>query len=136
MVSEKFNKIAEARLQAIRDTLLIKGKEYIRGDDVFHNFVQAGRIDNSHPLRALHGMFLKHYVSFQDMISDVEQKKNISLSQIDEKLGDMQVYLILAEGILKEAYSRQLQSGNSNTEQREAPSNRDDFSQPNTSINP
>lgn len=113
MVSNEFVKIVEERLEQIRAKLASKGQEYVRGDNVFHNFVQAGIIDGVEPLRALHGMFLKHYVSFRDIITDVEAGKSISKFQVDEKLGDMINYLILAEGLLIEYINES--TGNSNT---------------------
>lgn len=144
MVKDRFIEIVKDRLKSIELTLASKGQEYVRGRDIFHNFKEAARIDNTSPLQALHGMWLKHYVSFRDMIKDADANQAINPAQVDEKLGDMINYFILAEGLLLEIIENQANwskkidiiDGNSNTEQREAASNRDDISQSDTSINP
>lgn len=102
MTESEFDKIVEERISKIRYLLLVKGKEYRRNNDVFHNFNSAARVENITPQRALHGFMLKHFVSYQDMLTDLDKGKNIDGAIIDEKLGDLIVYFILQEALLKE----------------------------------
>ena len=102
MTEEQFNKIVEDRIAKIRELLVVKGKEYRRNNDVFHNFNSAARVENITPQRALHGFFLKHFVSYQDLLNDLDKGKCPSAELIDEKLGDIIVYMILQEALLKE----------------------------------
>lgn len=96
---EQFNTVLEKRLDSIEEVLGKKAKEYAQGDDRYHNFVVAGRINAETRERALWGMATKHLVSIKDIIDTPEGFTRV---QIDEKIGDMINYLILLEGMLKE----------------------------------
>lgn len=102
MTESEFDKIVEARLQKIKSTLVIKGKEYRRNNDPLHNFNVASRLGNTTREKALWGFALKHYVSFMDILDDVESGKVASDELVDEKIGDLINYLILCEASLKE----------------------------------
>ena len=54
------------------------------------------------PLQALDGMMLKHYVSYQDIVEGIT---NPTINVIDQKIGDLICYLILAEALLIEKKS-------------------------------
>lgn len=100
MYSKRFNKVVEDRIRKIKDTLASKGKEYST-DDKLHNFKKAGRILNCSKEEALRGMLMKHIVSVDDLINNLEFKTP-SIAVIDEKLGDIINYYILLEACLVE----------------------------------
>lgn len=102
MKREKFNILVEKRLEKIQQTLVEKGKEYQRNEDVLHNFNVAAKLGNTTREKALWGFALKHYVSFMDMMNDVENGTIVKEDRIDEKIGDLINYLILAEASFKE----------------------------------
>lgn len=97
MTEEQFEQIVDRRLNKIRETLLIKGKEYRRNNDPLHNFNEASKEDNITPTRALHGFMLKHWISYKDILDDIDKGEFPSYELIDEKLGDIIVYMILQE---------------------------------------
>lgn len=101
MTITDFNQILQSRFKKSTDTLVIKGQEYQRNEDVFHNFNVGARITNSTREKVLWGFALKHYISFLDMLDDVEKGKLPSIEKIDEKIGDLINYLILCEASLK-----------------------------------
>jgi len=102
MKKETFDTIVQERIEKIQQTLVDKGKEYQRNADVLHNFNVAARLGNTTREKALWGFALKHYVSFMDMLNDVEEGTLVKEDRINEKIGDLINYLILAEASLKE----------------------------------
>lgn len=99
MTDSDFDVLLVSRLQKIAKTLASKGKEY--GDeDRLHNFKDAAIIIGESVAEAWRGMFVKHYVSVNDMI---EGRLPVTRHYIDEKIGDAINYLILLEAILTES---------------------------------
>lgn len=96
----KIDKSISKRLKMTEKLLLKKREEYASGDKHrFHNFMSAARVNSIHPARALHGMMMKHFVSYLDMLSEIEQNKEIDRRKIKEKFGDLITYFILQEQI-------------------------------------
>jgi len=95
-----FDKIVNDRLNKTRELLLVKGKEYVRGDDRFHNFVRAAEMNRTTPTRALHGMLTKHLVSILDITDSFDIKNYPSKELISEKIGDIITYLCLQEALM------------------------------------
>ena len=100
---ENFDAVVENRIKSIKSVLTSKSKEYASDKDRLHNFKVAARIKNESNEKALWGMAVKHLVSVIDMIDEVEENKfNRSIEYVEEKIGDLQNYLILLEALLKE----------------------------------
>lgn len=95
MNSVDFDKEVESVLQQVRDILVIKGKEYRRNDNPFHNFDVGARIKNISREKVLDGMLLKHEISISDMTNDLDEYKLPSRETLNEKFIDNIVYLIL-----------------------------------------
>lgn len=102
MNTQDFDKVVSERVTAITATLASKGKEYSSDADRLHNFKEAARLENIHPITALRGMMLKHIVSVNDMCRDYVEGKIHSEAMINEKFGDYVNYLILLEALMKE----------------------------------
>ena len=102
MSTEDFNKLVEERCNKIVATLAAKQKEYSTADDKLHNFNRGASIAGQSRERVLHGFMLKHYISFMDIIDNVDKGIIPSDEVIDEKIGDIINYMILAEACLKE----------------------------------
>ena len=102
MTEEQFDELVKQRLEKIQKTLIEKGKEYRRGADPLHNFNVAAAVGNTTREKALWGFALKHYVSFLDILNDVEKGGIVKEEVIDEKIGDLINYLILCEASLKD----------------------------------
>jgi len=97
-----FDAIVDTRCQQIKRTLLLKAKEYRRNNDPLHNFRVAAKVGNTTEEKALWGFATKHYVSFLDMLNDIEQGQLPTFEYVDEKIGDLINYLILCEASIKE----------------------------------
>lgn len=102
MTVENFNKIVEERISNIRTSLLSKGEEYSRGNDRLWNFKRGAELSGKTPLRSLEGYVTKHIVSFYDIVDDYDRGVAASIGLINEKIGDIINYMILAEALLKE----------------------------------
>lgn len=98
-----FDSIVDSRCAQIKEVLSNKAKEYASDGDRFHNFRVASRMAGTTPEKALAGMKLKHDVSVGDLIEWADSTpEKLTVSLIDEKIGDSIAYLILLEGLLKE----------------------------------
>lgn len=91
----RFNEKVEAVIIKLRHTLIVKGKEYSRNDDPFHNFKRGSKITGKSEIEVLDGMLLKHLISYHDMIDDIKKGKVPSKEYVDEKLGDIITYFTL-----------------------------------------
>jgi hypothetical protein len=105
-----YNKITETQFDAlvlnrcikVKETLVEKGKEYRRNNDPLHNFRVGARVFNSTEEKVLWGFALKHYISFLDILNDMEAGNLPKEEVVDEKIGDLINYLILCEASIKE----------------------------------
>lgn len=96
-----FDDVVDARLRKTRELLLHKGKEYIRDDNPFHNFDRGAEMLRCTPERYLINLVSKQIISLLDMINDIDKGIMPTEAMIDEKTGDVGVYNILLEGLLK-----------------------------------
>jgi hypothetical protein len=105
MTEAQFEDLVSQRLAKIQITLVKKGKEYRRNNDPLHNFRVAAKVNNTTEEKALWGFAVKHYVSFLDILNDIERGLLPKEEVVDEKIGDLINYLILCEASIKEKIS-------------------------------
>ena len=89
------NPAALETIERLKTLLLIKGKEYRRNNDPFHNFNEGAKLMNVHPMTVLNFFRLKHVISIADLQKDFEQGKEVSEAQINEKYDDILVYTLI-----------------------------------------
>lgn len=104
---ERFDAQVEATLQEIRDLLIVKGCEYRRNNDVYHNFNQGARITGETPEKVLHGFLLKHLVSMADIRNDISSGIEINLDKVKEKWTDALVYLVIEKCMILDRIENQ-----------------------------
>jgi len=97
MTPERFQEVVEEQLDNIRNTLVIKAKEYSRNNDPLHNFNVGTKQSVTGETReeVIWGMARKHWISIQDIRADIKAGKLPSKATLDEKFGDMLVYLLI-----------------------------------------
>ena len=95
MTEERFDQVVDVLLNSIRDTLLVKAKEYRRNGNVFHNFDEGARRSGLIREKVLDGFLLKHEISIADITNDLEKGILPKISMLDEKFGDNIIYLII-----------------------------------------
>jgi hypothetical protein len=98
---ESFEKILNERIEKIKDTLIVKSKEYSRNNDKLHNFNVGASITGQKREEVLHGFLLKHLISYFDMIEDIKKGIYPKDKYLDEKIGDIIIYFILFEASVK-----------------------------------
>lgn len=82
-------------IERLKTLLLIKGKEYRRNKDPYHNFNEGAKLMNVRPMTVLNFFRLKHVISIDDLQKDFEQGKEVSVDQINEKYDDILVYTLI-----------------------------------------
>lgn len=95
----EFEKVVDETLQQIRETLIAKGKEYRRNNNPFHNFEVGARKKNITREKVLDGMMLKHEISIEDITNDLDSGKLPTEAVVNEKFGDVLIYLILKKAM-------------------------------------
>lgn len=95
MTEKRFDEVVDIFLNSIRETLLIKGKEYRRQNNPFHNFDIGSQRSGLIREKVLDGFLLKHEISIADITNDLEKGILPKISTLDEKFGDNVIYLIL-----------------------------------------
>ena len=89
------NPKSEATLRRLENLLLIKGKEYRRNNDPYHNFNEGAKLMGVRPMTVLNFFRLKHVISIADLQKDFEQGKEVSAHQINENYDDILVYTLI-----------------------------------------
>lgn len=93
--SKRFDELIEEQLNAVRETLIIKGREYRRFGNPFHNFDKGVALTGKTREEVIWGFALKHFISIQDLKEDVKNGKEVSKEVLDEKYGDLITYLLI-----------------------------------------
>ena len=95
MTEDRFEQIVDETLNQIKETLIVKGKEYRRSNNPFHNFEEGSKRTGLIREKVLDGMLLKHEISIADITNDLIEDKLPKIETIEEKFGDNLIYLIL-----------------------------------------
>ena len=85
----------------LKTLLLIKGKEYRRNNDPYHNFNEGAKLMGVRPMTVLNFFRLKHLISIADLHKDFEDKKHVSVDHINEKYDDILVYTLIESAYLE-----------------------------------
>ena len=95
MTEQRFDEVVNIFLNSIRETLIVKGKEYRRNNNPFHNFDIGAQRSGLIREKVLDGFLLKHEISIADMTNDLVDGKLPTKELLDEKFGDNIIYLII-----------------------------------------
>jgi len=95
-------------LKKIEQTLGQKAKEYAAEGDKLHNFNVGARITGQTREKVLWGFALKHYISFLDILENLDKGKLPTETMVDEKIGDLINYLVLVEASIKDKLNGEL----------------------------
>ena len=95
MTENEFDDEVNTTLDKIKELLIVKGKEYRRNNNPFHNFDVGALRTGTIREKVLDGMLLKHEISIADMTNDLAEGKLPTMEVVDEKFTDNLIYLIL-----------------------------------------
>jgi len=93
--SEVFDAVIENTIESLEELLLVKGKEYRRNDNPFHNFEQGAKLTGETREEVLRGFRLKHEISVADMRNDLKEGKLPSRDKVNEKYDDILLYYLI-----------------------------------------
>ena len=99
MKAKDFNELVDRQLERIKTVLCRKEGEYNLEEDRLGFFKRAAGLAQETPEQALYGFMLKHLVSLSDM---VQSGKAYSEALFEEKITDIENYLLLLLGLLKD----------------------------------
>jgi len=102
--SQLYANVIADRLALIEEVMGSKQKEYVKENNVFHNFEKVAQLNGGTREEALKGMWLKHIVSVLDFID--HPSIDLSIEKVREKIGDSINYLIILEVMLIENIMR------------------------------
>jgi hypothetical protein len=98
---EHFLMNQESFLKDLLERTQKKQREYARNSDAFHNFKQAAGISICQsPVKLAWEFNVKHLQSLRDLIEDHSKGQVLKPEQIDEKIGDVIVYMTLIREML------------------------------------
>ena len=97
-----FDEVIEESIKQITETLLVKGKEYRRNGNPFHNFEEGARKENKTREEVLHGFALKHEISIGDIRNDLSKGILPKAEQVNEKFNDLIIYLLIEKASILE----------------------------------
>jgi uncharacterized protein YaiL (DUF2058 family) len=98
--NDDFEKVINNTLIDLKELLIVKGKEYRRNNNVYHNFDQGSKIKGIIPEKVLDGFLLKHEVSIADITDDIEKGILPSKEKVEEKFNDNIIYLLIKKAMI------------------------------------
>lgn len=103
--AELFENVINHTLEEIKKILLIKGKEYRRGGNPYHNFEKGAQFTGTTREEVLQGFVLKHLISVDDLREDIK-KGIVPLPEvINEKYNDILVYFLIEKASMLDRIS-------------------------------
>lgn len=109
MTSDRFDEVVKDTLKKVENILVIKGKEYRRNNNPFHNFDVGAKKTGQIREKVLDGMLLKHEISIADITDDLEKGILPTLEIVDEKFIDNINYLILKKASIIDKIEKNLE---------------------------
>ena len=98
--SEFFDEVVTKTLVELKELLVVKGKEYRRNNNVYHNFDQGAKIKGITPEKVLDGFLLKHEVSIADITDDLDKGILPTKEKVEEKFNDNIIYLLIKKAMI------------------------------------
>jgi len=95
MTEKKFKEEIELTLKELKSILLVKGKEYRRNLNPFHNFEEGSKRTGLSREKVLDGFLLKHEISIADITNDLDNNILPTYEKVNEKFNDNLIYLLI-----------------------------------------
>lgn len=95
-----FDEVIQKTLHEIQELLIVKGKEYRRNNNPYHNFEVGARKKNTTREKVLDGMLLKHEISIEDLTNDLDSGILPKESTVHEKFNDNILFLLIKKAMI------------------------------------
>jgi hypothetical protein len=96
----EFDDVITKTLEDLKEILTIKGKEYRRNGNVYHNFDEGSAIKGISREKVLDGFLLKHEISISDMTNDLDVGILPTREKVEEKFNDNLIYLLIKKAMI------------------------------------
>ncbi len=109
----KFENAIDYTLNELRELLVVKGREYRRNNNPFHNFERGAELSGRTREEVLQGFLLKHLISVEDLRNDSKLGDHANADKINEKYNDILLYFLIEKVMMLDnlaAYTKQLDS--------------------------
>lgn len=97
-----FDEAVKSTVDTCLNTLVVKGREYRRNGNPFHNFDKGSEVTGRSREDVIWGMALKHFISVQDIKNDMKSNILPTKEVLDEKYGDLINYLLIEKASILE----------------------------------
>lgn len=102
LINQRFNDCIDNRLNECKELLTVKSVEYRRNGNPYHNFNVGAKFTGESSEKVLYGFLLKHLISLQDIVNDVNENKLPSKEIIAAKVSDIINYMLILEALIEE----------------------------------
>lgn len=99
---QEFEDVITKTLQEIQTLFLVKGKEYRRNNNPYHNFERGAEMTAFTREEILQGFLRKHLISVEDMRNDSCLGIHSTEEKINEKYNDILVYFMIEKAMMIE----------------------------------
>ena len=99
---QQFENTIANTIHELQELLLIKGKEYRRNNNPYHNFEEGAVIEQKTREEILQGFLLKHLISVKDMRNDLKKGIFPTEEKVNEKYNDILIYFMIEKAMMIE----------------------------------
>lgn len=99
---QEFESVIVNTLEHLKELLAVKGKEYRRNNNPYHNFERGAEMTDLTREEVLQGFLRKHLISVEDMRNDSCMGVHQSFEKINEKYNDILVYFLIEKAMMLE----------------------------------
>jgi len=99
-VEYDFEENVDKTLAEIKELLLVKGREYRRNSNPYHNFEKGAEMSGETPEKVLFGFQMKHLISMSDIRDDISKGILPTEEKVNEKWNDSLVYTLIEKCML------------------------------------
>ena len=100
---KEFESAIAVTLEALKELILIKGKEYRRNNNPYHNFERGAEMTDLTREEILQGFLRKHLISVEDMRNDTKRGIYPDEEKVNEKYNDILIYFLIEKAMMLES---------------------------------
>ena len=99
---QQFENTIANTIHELQELLLVKGREYRRNNNPYHNFEEGAVIEQKTREEILQGFLLKHLISVKDMRNDLKKGIFPTEEKVNEKYNDILIYFMIEKAMMIE----------------------------------
>ena len=99
---QQFENTIANTIHELQELLLVKGREYRRDNNPYHNFEIGATIEQKTREDILQGFLLKHLISAKDMRNDLKHGIFPTEEKVNEKYNDILIYFMIEKAMMIE----------------------------------